>query len=89
MDHYEYTDPGGQRLTAAVTQYAGELVLAIETDQFGVMVPLDGIDEYLTAMQALVHTARERTGVPGCTSCSGRAGVGPQPAAQSPAGGTR
>lgn len=85
MDYYEYTDPDGAMLEVTVPP-TGE-ALGFYTGPERVMVPLDGIDEYLTAMQALVHTARERTGAPGCTSCSGRAVVGPQPAAQSPAGG--
>lgn len=56
MDRYEYTDSYGDKLRVSVSTG-----LYIKTDPDGVLIPLDGIDEYLTAMQALAEAARLRT----------------------------
>lgn len=73
MDRYEYTDAYGDILHVHLEHVDGsgrtvrspegtDVGLYIETGPDGVLIPLDGIDEYLTAMQALADTARRLAG---------------------------
>lgn len=76
MDSYEYTDESGDTLRAKVVGPAGGRQVLISADSDGVLIPLEGIDEYLEGMQRLAAEARARAVVDGLALADALGGNG-------------